>query len=266
MNTFSHLPQGLSRRSVARGAAWSVPLIAATTSVSAYAASSACIPTISYNGDIRYHWGQRYRRHEGQGRTTQVLQTGAGSVSIYNLPAGVTVSSIVIDIFVQRRQGQHSEGPGVLSPANRAATFSGQTGGFRPQDYRDSWMNKTTDQDQNYNVSDRYPAINSGFDPFVTLSNPPDGIPTQWSDGSVSPGWKLEYQWSARRNRLQNRYTGAPGGCRNFSTGWSGQYNVTYQGMTQVPFEGGTPRAPFARAEVRATLSDGRVLTVTVLA
>ena len=50
-------PQNLSRRSVARGAAWTIPTIAAAAAAPALAASQCGAPSVSVVGGLNYNYG-----------------------------------------------------------------------------------------------------------------------------------------------------------------------------------------------------------------
>ena len=47
----------LTRRTLAKGAAWSVPVIAAASAAPATAASPSCEPAINWGGGIYYDYG-----------------------------------------------------------------------------------------------------------------------------------------------------------------------------------------------------------------
>ncbi|RUQ20256.1 hypothetical protein [Kocuria sp. HSID16901] len=251
LNKPSPESSGISRRTVALGAAWSLPLMTAAASVPAQAASSHCNPIVIYDGDIRYHWGDV----GNYGTTTQVLRTSGGNVTIVNLPHDVTVEMVVIDNYIQRRASEYSPGPGALEPDHRLATFSGEHAGTRPGNSWEARQNNTTNNSYEFDVTAMYPTRASGFDPYVVLSNPRDGVPVRFSDGNVTRAWKMRYTWNAWRNRLPV-YSPGQGGCKNFSTGWSGHFNVTYRDLPRTYRYQGS--APLARAEITATLSNGQ--------
>lgn len=239
-----------SRRSIAKGASWSVPIIATTSMVPATAASDNCQPTITYGGGYNYHWGIV----NNSAKTTQVANMGAGQVDISNLPPNVTVTSIVISHDILRRDGQDSQGPGMLFAANPAATFSGMNSGFTPSTVAEAKRNLTTDGISNYNITAIYPTSGSGFDPLVSASN---GNTVNFN-GTTATAWNLTYNWSASRNKLSNTYVNN-GTCRNFTTGPSGRYNITYKNMT-----GNTDSAVRyvqLAGTVTATLSNGNVIS-----
>lgn len=241
-----------SRRSIAKGASWSVPIIASTSMVPATAASNNCQPVLDYSGGFLYHWGVV----NGSSKTTQVYNEGAGQVNITNLSPNVTVTKVVVSRDILRREGQDSEGPGILFAGNSSATFANQTTGFTPKSVAEALSNLTTTNDPAFNISPAYPVSGSGYDPLVSMTNDK----TVNFNGKSATAWNLTYTWTAARNTLANTYTNN-GTCRNFTTNSSGRYNITYKNMTSNS-SSAVKYIQFVTT-VTATLSDGNVLTLT---
>lgn len=249
----SRLPHPIPRRTVMKQAAWAVPIVAVAAAAPAVAASTRPQPTLLYSGGTQYHWGTRSTITQ---KTVQVLNLGAGQVTVNDLPAGTTVTSITIRQSIERREGQTSRGPGALFAANPSATFAGQTSGFTPSDVPEAKMNNTMDGNASYNIAAIYPVKGSGFDPKIQASNP--GTSITWADGITTNAWHLTYEWSAARNQLTNLYSGT-GDARSFTTGSSGRYNITYRDVNNAP----AISHVHSRSEITAHLSDGTTLTRT---
>ncbi|MDO4916890.1 MAG: hypothetical protein Q3974_04660 [Rothia sp. (in: high G+C Gram-positive bacteria)] len=218
----------ISRRSLVKGTAWSAPVLFASTSIPAYAASQ-CSPTVRFSGGIYYNWGQL-----GATSTNQQLTVG-GQTYVDNLPAGITVTSITYQFWIQNRIGQTSPGPGAYYVKNSTSDRASQNVSAMP------WS----------------PTAGSGFNPRVSSTvNLTDYL---YRDGSTLPSWDLNMSWSSSINTL-NSYSTGNSGCQNFTTGPSGRFAINYSGVVGVP-AGDSRQTIKSEVLVKVTLSDGQVLS-----
>lgn len=81
-----HMTRPISRRSVARGAAGSIPAVTVAGAAPVMAASTCGAPTPRVSGGVIYDWGD-----VSASTTNQSLNVGAPTC-VDNLPAGVTVA------------------------------------------------------------------------------------------------------------------------------------------------------------------------------
>lgn len=223
----------ISRRSLAKGAAWAAPVVASTALVPAYAASMCPPIGVAFGGGPAYSFGEI-----GASRTDQGLTLG-GRTWVYNLPTGVTVSSIEYVFWVQNRIGNESSGPGAFYV-------------HHPSSSR---------KDQGLNAMPWTPTSGSGFAPTAssTVNQGMQGGTHTFMDGTVAPAWNLRMNWTADRYQT-DPYSVDSSGCRTFDTGSSGRFGVTYRDVVATPST--TDSNAYVRAEAFVTirLSDGRVL------
>lgn len=224
----------ISRRSLAKGAAWAAPAVIATAAVPAYAASLCGNVRVRYGGGINYNFGTI-----GSTSTTQALTLGS-RVYVDNLPQNVSVTDIKITYWIQNRIGQQSPGPGIFWVGNVSSSY-----------YR-----------QNMAALAWNPTAGSGFSPYAT--NTQNLVPHTYSNGTSGDSWDLNITWSAAQNRL-NSYTSSPTntGCRNFDSGNSGDFYIQYNGVVGPTSVGNQNQYVRADVHIQVTLSDGRVLTYT---
>lgn len=218
----------ISRRSLAKGAAWAAPAVLATATVPAYAASR-CQPTLSFSGGLTYNWGTL-----GSSSTNQQLQLG-GQTYVNNLPAGVTVTSISYTFWVQNRIGQTSSGPGAFYVGNTTSDRKTQTFTAMP------WT----------------PTAGSGFS--STASSTANLVNHTYSNGQTAQSWDLNMNWTAAQDTLKQYSTS--GSCQNFTTGPSSKFIVNYTGVTGITSLNDPNRAILSDVTIKVTLSDGQVLT-----
>lgn len=226
-------PRVLSRRTLARGLAWSTPTLALAAVAPAYAASSACSPTLTSQGGLIYGWGGT----GGSGTTTQTMTVGAETY-VYGLPAGVTVVKITYQWWIMNRQGQDSSGPGAFWVGNRTSSRSTENRSAMP-----------------------YTTGSRGW--RGSLANTVNNTSVMFPDGTSYPAWDLNFLWNGS-NGANGTYSSGTDGCTNFVSGPSGRFGVTYTGVTPLarcPSPDGTiPN--FNTIEV--TLSNGQVLNTSI--
>lgn len=105
----------ISRRSLAKGAAWAAPVIAATTTIPAYAASATqCLPSIIPTGFPRMILDAGATQ-VGE-KSPQYISFSFGGVYLEGIPRGVFVKSINTSIFIQRRINIDFQEEGIVSP------------------------------------------------------------------------------------------------------------------------------------------------------
>ncbi len=220
----------ISRRSLAKGAAWAAPAVLATAAVPAYAASCGQV-AIRYGGGIGYSFGTI-----GSTSTNQQLSLG-GNVWVDNLPTGVTVTSMTYTFWIQNRDGQDSPGSGAFYVKNRTSDRASQNISAMP------WT----------------PTAGSGFSnsAYSTVN-----LATHtFSNGATAQAWDLNLTWNASRDsNISSRYTTTANGCRTFDSGASGRFRVNYTGVHGPTSLGNTNEYVRGETRITITLSDGRVL------
>ncbi len=228
------MSSNISRRALAKGAAWAAPAVLATAAVPAYAASMCGVPRLRYGGGIDYKFGTI-----GSTSTTQTLTLGS-RVYVDNLPQGVTVSDFKITYWVQNRIGQQSPGPGIFWIGNVSSSYYGQ----------------------NMSALRWTPTAGSGFSP--TATNTQNLVNHTYSNGTSGQSWDLNLTWSAAQNR-QNSYTASATNpsCRTFDSGESGSFVIQYNGVVGPTSLGNQNQYVRADVHIQATLSNGQVLTYT---
>ncbi|MDO5618760.1 hypothetical protein [Kocuria sp.] len=232
MSSNQKLIRDVSRRTVAKGLAWTVPTIAVASAAPAYAASR-CVPTLRVSGGLAYNWGTL-----GAPSTTQSLSVGAQTY-VDNLPAGVTVTQVTYEWWIANRIGQTSSGPGAF------------------------WVGNQSSNRRSENLAAMPYTPGAGTAWRNTVSNTQNLTNQVYPDGVTRQSWDLNFSWTAGTNGSSGTYTTDTDGCRDFTTGPSGRFAVTYSGV--VP-----PRTcPTATAVVPnfavvvVTLSDGQTLRYT---
>lgn len=243
MHDIPEEPAPLTRRSLTRGAAWSMPVIALSTAAPALAASPACAPSLSFSGGLYYNFGTIYDRGTTN-RTDQLLTLG-GQTYVDDLPKGVTVTAITYNFWLENRQGQQSSGPGAFWMGNSTASTSGSCSNGRCSA---SWS----------------PTSGSGFSSTVT--NTANNRATVYPDGVSTPSWDVNMTWSAANDRV-GIYSTSANGCRAFTTGPSSRFSVSYSGVIALNTADVSAGKKSIRSfsVVTATLSDGQTLRRTYL-
>lgn len=224
----------VSRRDVAKGAAWSIPAVTLTGAATAVAASG-CTPTLRASLGTTFDYGTIFST---SGRTTtQTLNVG-GQAYVDNLPQGVTVTKITYQFWFEKRS-------------------SGSTGSGAP------WMGDATSDKRGTCASGACstpwtPAAGSGFSPVVTSTT--SGSSQTYPDGVARPSWDVNFAWNS--STAPGTYGAGAGGCRNFTTGPSGRLVVTYSGVAALSTsdEAAGKKVIATYVTVIATLSDGTVL------
>lgn len=228
----------LTRRTLAKGAAWSVPVIAAASVAPALAASSQCQPALRFSGGLYYNFGTIYSL---SGRTTNQYLTVGGQTYVDNLTPGVTVQSITYNFWIQNRQGQSSSGPGAFWMGNSTASAKGRK--CTASGCTATWT----------------PTAGSGFDNVVT--NTGNNLTMTYPNGENLPSWDVNMTWSAARDTV-GTYTTDGTGCSDFTTGPSAKFRVDYTGvpaLSDADVRAGKERVA-SYSDVTVTLSTGETL------
>ncbi|GGH61441.1 hypothetical protein [Rothia aerolata] len=196
----------VQRRTVVKGAAWAAPLVVASATVPAYAASR-CVTSTRFSGGNTYNWGTY---NSPTGRTNQTLTLG-GQFYINDLPADVTVTKITYEFWTENRVGQDSPGPGAFYVKNVRSDRYNQPSNAMP------WT----------------PTAGSGF--ANTTSTTANLVNHTYQSGSTAQSWNLIMTWDASRDsNISSRYTASSTGstgCRNFTTGPSSRFVVNYSNV-----------------------------------
>lgn len=120
------MSQQISRRALARGGAWSVPVATVSVAASAYAVSRPCNPVLDSGGGFSYDWGVADTE-----RTNQTLKA-AGSLTVKNLPADAVITTVDYRLIVMNRNdrgGEKWQDRGAYDPGNNKVnkTYFGNT-------------------------------------------------------------------------------------------------------------------------------------------
>lgn len=224
----------VSRRSVAKGAAWSVPAVTIASAAEAVAASG-CTPRTGGGFGTHFSYGTIYST---RGNTTTQQLTLGGKAFVNSLPDGVTVTKVTMHFWFEARA-------------------AGQTGPGAP------WMGAST-SDKRGSCGSGVCSVgwtpeSSGFEPTVTSAT--SNSSQTYPDGTVHPSWDATMTWDASRG--PGTYTTNANGCQDFSTGESGSFVITYSGvaaLSTADVDAGKKTIP-TYVTVTATLSNGQVLT-----
>ena len=74
------------------------------------------------------------------------------------------------------------------------------------------------------------PTAGSGFAPTVT--NTANLVNKVYPDGTTQRSWDLNMRWDASRDaNIVDNYTTTATGCRDFTTGPSSRFRITYTGV-----------------------------------
>lgn len=232
-----------SRRTLAKGAAWSIPAVAAASTVPAFAASG-CTPTASFSGGFQYDFG-----YKSNATSNQQVGMG-GEVFVQNLPAGVTVKSITQQWFIQNHIGQTSRGDGAFFLGNSSTNYY-KSGQCTAVGCTVTWVAQ--------------PPANTGGKNFATapaagwtnkVTNTQNLKDTVFPNGKTYPAWDAILTWAPGSG--SESYTNVSGGCRNFQSGDNaGYFGVTYTNIPTVPTGGQIN----AYVHIVVTLSNGQQLT-----
>lgn len=223
----------VSRRSVAKGAAWGIPAVTIAGAAEAVAASG-CTPRAGGGFGTHYSYGTIYST---RGNTTTQTLTMGGSAFVNNLPDGVTVTKLTMHYWFETRTAGQT-GPGAFW---MGASSSDRRGSCNSGVCSTSWTPES-----------------AGFVPTVTSTT--SNSSQTYPDGTVHPSWDAIMTWDA--NRDAGTYTTNANGCQNFTTGESGKFIVTYAGVPALTTsdENAGKKAIPTYVTVTATLSNGQVL------
>lgn len=110
----------ISRRTLAKGAAWSAPVIAATAVVPAYASSQCSAKDAGLHNDVKFYYGDKY--DSGHQTTDQYFNIHIADAYIIGLHADETIVSATYNLLVQYR----GDNPG--NPSDDSTVFYSPTG------------------------------------------------------------------------------------------------------------------------------------------
>lgn len=110
----------ISRRTLAKGAAWSAPVIAATAVVPAYASSQCSAKDAGLNNGVDFYYGNTY--DSDHQTTDQYFNIHNADAYIIGLHADETIVSATYNLLVQYR----GDNPG--NPSDDSTVFYSPTG------------------------------------------------------------------------------------------------------------------------------------------
>ena len=219
----------ITRRSIAKGAAWAAPVVVVSAAVPAYAAST-CASRVTAGGGRAIDFGI-----VKTGTTYNSVGYGY-KVDVHNLPDNVTVQTVTVRVMQQGRV-EGTPGPGFFHP--RHITSNMRT--------RPAQMPYT-------------PTAGSGW--TGTVANTQTAVNHTYVNGTTLSSWDMVYTWQASRDRLSTTYTDDPNtACRTFTTGSSGMFTIRWEGVMPMTSTTDTRKTSTSEFLATVTLSDGRVLT-----
>lgn len=237
----------ISRRTLAKGSAWALPSVIATTQIPAYAASQCPEPVLIPASSVDYYWGMISNVVRPRGTTTQYLYSSAG-FQITGLPLGVTVEKATYTQWIETRQ------PGSRMPG---AFWPGDTSGA-------SFSNDGICSGDSCNFVYSGNSMAPGWDRLVTSHGPtPHTFPAD--PGTPRTGWNIEYTFDGSSGA--GTYQGSSQCGVTFISGRTGPL----ASQTRPPLVATYPGVPmlgrndmphiYYHTHVEVTLSNGQVLT-----
>ncbi|MDX2341937.1 hypothetical protein NJC10_09760 [Micrococcus sp. M4NT] len=242
-STTSH--STLSRRTVAKGVAWSVPAVAVTIAAPAYASSGVCPLTSSSSSGLY--------RTENDGKYWVYTDASFGRVWVDGLPEGVTVTSVSTTKYlahadfrwVNNTDGTGNGGQYLTGDGKTWAAFSGTTGTLRYYDSKGSTAGTPVTNTATYDVW----ALKNSYGPC--------GRDTE---AHHYVGYTSTWTATEQNNTLrQGVYETDANGCRNFMIPELGEFTMREPNAHALWHEGDLSWRTFQTYE--AVLSDGTVLT-----
>lgn len=176
------------------------------------------------------------------------MQISVGEqVYVDNLPAGVTVTSVNEQWFIENHQGQNAQGNGFFFIGNTSSSYN-KSGQCTAVGCSVTW---TTQPE---------PVTGQGADSTLpragwssTVTNTQNNQDTVYSDGVTREAWDVNLKYTG-----SGTYTTTAAGCQSYTTGGSGRFAVNY---TDVPREVAGAVSVAVFSIVTVALSTGQVLT-----
>lgn len=103
------MPSSISRRQLAKGAAWAAPVVVTTAAVPAYAASQTCEFGVQGSGQTFFDYGER-NIDQATNTTDGYVDINDGRVEVYGLNEGETVTSINYSVQVENANSSRTAG------------------------------------------------------------------------------------------------------------------------------------------------------------
>ena len=202
-------------------------------------------PLVSVSGGLNYNYGVL-----GAASTDQQLTLGA-QVTVNNLPAGVTVTSVTEQFFVQNRQGQTSPGPGAFFMGNVSTNW------YKAADCTSvgcsvNWTGPAGP------VGGQEHSTGPGTGWSSTVTNTQNLVNHTFSNGATYPAWDVNLSWTPTSTSAYTLTTNA-NGCTTFTTTPSGRFGVNYYGVTGAT--AGSTMCITADYHVTVGLSNGQTLS-----
>lgn len=236
----------MSRRSLVKGLAWSLPAVAVAAHAPAYAASR--IPRLGSSGGTVYQWGD-----ENSSSTNQWMTFGA-QIFVEDLPPGVTVTKVTQQYIVQNRIGQQST-DGAFYLGNAASNWrkAGQCSAAGCSVNWDSYQNQTNKLVDGQDTRRGNGKPGTGWQ--NTVSNTFNMQPHTFPSGQVRPAWDVNLTWepSATDKGYMDKGRWTPGP--------TGRFPVEWTGMNTVGVCTSATKEVLVEFVYTVTLSDGRVFS-----
>lgn len=232
----------LSRRTLAHGAAWSIPAVAIAGAAPAIAASRCGDATINQRGGLGYDWGVVPTNPKTTSTTTQKM-TVSGMVELNNLPADAVITDIRYEYWIQQRDDSKTNangssgghGPGIYDPGHSKSSIGGKNGTCK--------ISYSTVSSCSYKWGSPVLTTVSGrtTSPIWTSTNATVGVTQAWVDHAFKKldgttqtlkAWQLIFQGDpAAATKLL--MTDA-NGCKYLPQQVTSQFNVTYTNVLQA--------------------------------
>lgn len=230
--------RAISRRTVARGAAWAMPVVVLAAQAPALAASVCGTPTATGGGSLTYDWGTVPADPKTTATTSQSL-TFYGAVGAINLPPDAVITSISYEYWIQARNdsttnpdgSSGSHGPGVYDPGNGASSISGTC------KISYSTVTSCAYKGTAAPMSTGGRAVSTVFTSGTSTS----GVKAAWTDhafkllnGSTvtEKGW--QFVFTGDPSIANSLLTTNAAGCKTLADQITPQFNVTYNNVLQA--------------------------------
>lgn len=248
----------ITRRSVARGAAWAVPAVAVAGAAPAVAASASCAASVDGRAGVDYNWGVVNNDPQTTDTTTQTMSF-SGAVSLATLPKDAQITSITYTYWFQNRDdaatnadgSSGSHGPGIYDLGNSHSSIN-QAGTCSSNYSTVTGCAYTYGQANSPLTAPVYGTSSTDVNPF-TSGTASSSMTANWVDhtftnGKTTKAWAYTFVGDpAQANAL---LTPDANGCLNMATQGTPVVNVTYSNVLQAP-------------AVERTIQSDRIINVT---
>ncbi|MCG7426462.1 hypothetical protein MHY20_02295 [Helcobacillus sp. ACRRO] len=268
----------ISRRTLARGVAWSVPVATVSVAAPAYAASGPCKPVLDSGGGYSYDWGV------ANTTTVQTLKA-AGSLTVRNLPADAVITTVDYRLIVMNRvdgpAGTNWQDYGAYDPGHGKVNWKDYYG-HRTTCLADYSTIKGCDFTALYNttVAPGSAALesktcgkllyrsSSGTDPIWVTGNAQIFLESNWvdrtfQDGKKGKAWTLKFQSDPSKLTPSHWTTNSTTGCKTLTIKDTPIFELGYRSVSGPTAKQSTWPTADWQVVVEYTTKDGRKWRMT---